>query len=83
MKKMKALVLVAGKPPPPPPSSAALLRNDMVLVRMVILAIQEEMIQILLVQADPLPFLRERHRRHLGGVAHLLVDDSQQARGQT
>ena len=47
------------------------------------LSIKKEMIQILLVKADPLPFLRERHGRHLGGVAHLLVDNTEQSRGQT
>ena len=47
------------------------------------LSIKKEMIQILLVKADPLPFLGEHHSRDLGGVAHLLVDDTEQARGQT
>ena len=41
------------------------------------------MIQILLVKTDPLPFLRERHSRDLGAVAHLLVDDTEQSRGET
>ena len=40
-------------------------------------------LELYLIEADPLPFLRERGLGHLGLVSHLAMDHPQQPRSQS